>query len=156
MVSGRLDRNYRANVMRYFVARIVEPTPEEEAEWKRWVSERPPAIRNVAELFDPWSLYRMKDTGSRVTVESFSEAKDGSVTVTVAIGGDYNIVFFEREVFGVNPDNLEPCEPPPQNKATGAILSQNDVSENIDMLRVMLAPDIWETGPDGQSRRKDN
>jgi hypothetical protein len=121
------------------MARIVEPTPEQESDWKQWVSERPDVVRLVAERFDPWSLYRMKSTGQRVTLYSFSE--DGTVTVNVS--GDYNFVLFERSVFGVDPDDLEPCEVPPPNEHVGTLISHKDVEENIEGLLALIRPDLY-------------
>ena len=97
------------------MARFTEPTPEQEAGWKEWVAERPPVVRAVAERFEPWSLYRLKTTGQRVTIHSFSE--DG--TMTVLVTGDFNLLTFSRSVFGINPDDLEPCDLPAPDEFLG-------------------------------------
>ena len=123
------------------MARIQEPTPEELAGYRAWVASRPPAVRAVAERFDPWSLYRLKSTGQRVVIRSFSELVD--VTLTVLVSGDFNAIAFERAVFGINPDNLEPCEFPDPAEPVGALLTQTEVDENIDQIRVIARPDIW-------------
>lgn len=115
------------------MSRIFEPTAEQEAEWKKWVESRPKIVRKVAERFDPWSLYRMGKTGQRVTIAAFSE--DGTVRVNVS--GEHNFTLFERSVFGVNPDDLTPCDPPTANELTGAMLTPQEVDENIDVLRDM-------------------
>ena len=49
--------------------------------WSDWVAERPDNVRAVAEKLNPWTLYRLKTTGQRVTIASFSEGEDESVTV---------------------------------------------------------------------------
>lgn len=36
------------------MARIFEPTPEQEAGLAEWLATRPPRIRAVAERFPPW------------------------------------------------------------------------------------------------------
>lgn len=133
------------------MARFTEPTLAQERKWRTWVAARPEAVRKIAERFEPWSLYRMKD-GSRVTIVSFAE--DG--TVTVSLRGKYNAILFERSVFGVNPDELIPCDLPGPEEPVGAAMTDSDVVENIDDLRVMIRPDLWELGPDGKARRRDN
>ncbi len=134
------------------MARFYDPTPEEVTAWNEWVAERPPAIRDVAQRFDPWSLYRLKSSGHRVTVYSV-DASD-PVTVTVDVTGDFNAVTFERRVFGINPDDLEPCELPSPDEPVGAVMSREDVSENLDALRVAIRPDLWVMGEDGVAVRK--
>src|SRR5262245_52877430 len=109
------------------MARIHEPTSEEEAGWKEWVASRPPAVRKVAERFDPWTLYRMKSTGHRVTLYSFGEGRDGcKVSLTVNVLGAFNLVTFERRVFGIDPDDLEPCDLPEANEPVGAAFTKED------------------------------
>lgn len=131
------------------MARYAEPTPEQEKEWAEWVAELPPVVRTVAERFFPWELYRMKSTGQRVTVAAFNE--DG--TLRVDVRGDFNFVWNERSVFGIDPDDLEPCDIPPEDELTGSILTGDQVEENIDALRMLVRPDLWEIGPDGKAHR---
>jgi hypothetical protein len=134
------------------MARFYTPTSEQEEGWKEWVSERPAAVRAVAERFDPWSLYRLKSSGHRVSVYSFSEGPP--VTLTVAVLADFNAVMFERQVFGILPDDLEPCELPAENEVVGALMSQEEVEENLDALRVTVRPDLWQMSEDGTAMRK--
>lgn len=118
------------------MARFTEPTKEQLAGWKAWVAERPDNVRQVAESFEPWSLYRMKDTGQRCTLVSFGEGEDGSVTLTVNITGEFNAVIFDRSVFGVDPDSLESCDLPPKTEAVGAALTDSDdIDEFVDAVR---------------------
>lgn len=130
--------------------RIQEPTPEQEAGWKKRVSRTPKKVRAVAERFDPWSLYKMKSTGERVTVASFYE--DG--TIGVIVSGEFNFTLFDREVFGVDPGDLEPCELPGLEERTGALMTWEQVAENIAALRVAVRPDLWIMGEDGKATRK--
>jgi hypothetical protein len=52
----------------------------------------------------------MKSTGQRVTLISFGEQEDGSVTLTVAITPRFNEgMIIAHEVFGIDPDDLEDC-----------------------------------------------
>jgi hypothetical protein len=136
------------------MARIFEPTEELERGHAKFLRSLPAAVRVVAERFDPWTLYRMKSTKHYVSVMSFSEGLDDRVTLTVFVGGKYNAVLFERQVFGVDPTDLEPCEPPASDDPVGAVLTQQEVDDNIDGLRVMLAPDFWEYDKDGKAVRK--
>jgi len=137
------------------MARVMEPTAEQEAGYRAWVASRPDAVRLVAEQFDPWSLYRLKTSGHRVTVASFGEGEDGSVTLTVNVLADYNLVMFERQVFGIAPTDLEPCDLPRPDEVIGAALSQHEVTQNLDALRVIARPDLWVMDPvTGKAVRK--
>jgi len=132
------------------MARISEPTKAEERDWKRWVAKRPAVVKAICERLDPWTLYRMKPTGDRVTLYSASE--DGTVTVNVL--AEFNLTMFERRVFGIDPDDLEPCELPAPEEPVGAMLSGEEVDDNIDVLRAMARPDLWAMGDDGKAKRK--
>lgn len=134
------------------MARIEEPTKEQEAAWQQWVAERPDGLREIAERFDPWSLYRMKSTGHRVTVHGFSEGNP--VTLIVNVLGDFNAVMFERRVFGIPWDDLEPCDLPEGNEPVGATLTQDQVYEHLDALRATVRPDLWSLDGNGKAVRK--
>lgn len=134
------------------MARFHTPTAEEEKSWQDWVSERPAAVREIAERIDPWTLYRLKPGGQRVTVQSICE--DGTLTVNVL--AEFNAVTFERSVFGISRDDLEECDLPEPDEVVGALLTDQEVDENIDALRVAIRPDLWEMGPDGRACRKNN
>ncbi len=137
------------------MAKIYEPSPEEETGYKEWLAERPPNVRAVAERFDPWSLYKFKSgSNNRVVVISFQEHKDGIVTLTVRVSAQYNAVMFERDVFGIRPDDLEPCDIPSTDEPHGALLTTEEVEENIDAIRVMGRPDLWEMGADGKAHKR--
>ena len=121
------------------MARFEEPTRKQEQIWNAWVRKRPPAVRTVAERFDPWSLYRMKSSGQRVTIVSFGEHEDGSVTLTVNVTGQFNFVTFDRSVFGVDPDDLEPCDLPSKNEFLGTMLSeQKDIEAFVEAARPFI------------------
>ena len=99
------------------MARIIEPSKEMLAAWNEWVAERPESVRIVAEKFDPWTLYKLKDSGHRVTLHSISE--DGTLTVNVS--GDFNQLLFERKVFGIPPNDLDECDLPSENEKVGSL-----------------------------------
>ena len=132
------------------MARWTEPTAEEEAGWKEWVATRPDVVRKIGERLEPWQLYRLKTTGQRVTLYSISE--DG--TVTVDITGEYNAILFDRQVFGINPDDLEPCDLPDKGEVTGTMMTGEQVDDNIDLLRATIRPDLFVLDKDGIARRK--
>jgi hypothetical protein len=132
----------------------MEPTVEQEAGYREWVASRPDAVRIVAERFDPWSLYRIKSSNHKVTIVSFGVKDDGEVSLTVNVGAQFNLVMFERNVFGIDPDDLEPCDVPSEDEPAGAMLTQGQVEGNIDALRVMARPDLWVMEEHGKAIRK--
>ncbi len=101
--------------------RYVEPTDDQRQGWDAWLAERPEAVRLVAARFDPWTLYRLKPFGQRVTVQAFDEGVDGIVTLRVAVSGEFNFVTYERSVFGINPDDLEECDLPSDDERLGTM-----------------------------------
>src|SRR5579862_6161244 len=94
------------------MAHWFTPTEKEKTGYAKWVESRPAMVREVAARFAPWILYRMKSTGHRVLVKSFGEWEHG-VSLTVVVDGRFNRLAFERNVFGVEPDDLEECDLPP-------------------------------------------
>lgn len=83
--------------------------------WDEWVSSRPPVIQELCALLPPDRLYRLKSSGYRVTILSYSENK----TVTVGITEEYNFVLFNRQVFDVKPECLEECDLPNDKEPIG-------------------------------------
>lgn len=112
------------------MGRRFEPAPLQLRGWKRWCKSRPNGVRQLAERFPPWELLRMKSTGQRVFVAGINE--DG--TVSVVVSGLYNMVLHDRHVFGISPDDLEPCELPRPDEPVGAMLTGEDVENNIACL----------------------
>ena len=90
------------------MAKWIEWTDEQRAVWAEWLASRPQVIQDMAAKFPPDELYRLGSSGHRVTLYSYSE--DGTMTVNVT--GDFNFVAFDRRVFGITPDDLEPCDLP--------------------------------------------
>jgi len=88
----------------------------DQKEWKEWVDGRPVKMRAMCINLSPNRLYKMKSTGHRVMIYSFSE----DLTVTVLVSKIYNAVAFERKVFGVDPDDLEECKLPDADELTGS------------------------------------
>ena len=97
--------------------------------WSEWIDSRPKIIQDICKKLPPNRLYRMKSTGQRVYIYSYSE--DG--TVTVDITGQYNFITFDRQVFGIDPDNLEECDLPDDNEPLGTMLTEeDDVRDFVD------------------------
>lgn len=113
------------------MARFVEPTREQVIVWRKWVESRPPLVRDLARRFEPWSLYRLETTGHRVTVYSYSEDN----TVTVDVLGRFNLVKFERRVFGISPHDLFPCELPASGEPLGVMMSEAETEAFIAQQR---------------------
>jgi hypothetical protein len=113
------------------VANIWEPTDIQKSEWDEWVKARPDRIREVAERFYPWKLYRLKNSGHRVLIHSIDEPADNSEpTLKVLVTGQFNVVCFERTVFGIKPSDLEECGLPSPDEITGSLdMSIDDVKE---------------------------
>jgi hypothetical protein len=97
------------------MARYTEPTEEQLTGWREWVEQRPDGVRQLAERFNPWTLYLLKTTGQRVTIAAFDE----NGTVRVNVSGEFNLVSHERSVFGINPDDLEECDLPSADEPLG-------------------------------------
>ena len=113
------------------VAKVMIPNPQQRAGWNEWLASRPDSVRNALDGKDPWTLYRMKSSGHRVTLYSASE--DGTLTVTVS--GEHNAVAFERNVFGIQPDDLEECDLPSEDEAVGVLLNEAEQLEYVNAVR---------------------
>ena len=132
------------------MARICDVSAKDEKAYARWCKKRPAGVRELAERFPPWELFRIKSTGQRCTVAAVSE----NGTVRVDVTGEFNQVLFDRSVFGISPDDLEPCDLPAEGEIVGTALSPADVDANIDVLRVAVRPDLFVMGEDGHAIRK--
>lgn len=118
------------------MANTFDPTPEQLAGYHEWVASRPENVRPIAARFKPWELYRLKTTGHRVAVYSFGEADDGKVSLTVIVSSKYNFTMFERRVFGISPDDLEPCDLPDPMELTEALLTTDEqIHDYVDSLK---------------------
>ena len=119
------------------MARYTTPTPEQEQLWRVWLAEQPTYVATIGERFDPWSLYLLKSSNHRVTVCGFnSNSETHEVTVQVNVTGEFNVVAFDRTVFGVDPDDLGPCALPKPGERLGAILTDPAlIDEYIDLVR---------------------
>ncbi len=107
------------------MARWKELTPQEEKDWAAWLAERPACIREVATKFPPWELYLLKSSGHRVKIDSYQEPKPPTgqvrdVHFLVFVSAEFNLLAFERQVFGIPQNDLEPCDFPPHDEIVGS------------------------------------
>lgn len=110
---------------------IVEPV--DEAALKVWAESRPPIVQALIRSHPPGRLYRIKTSGHRATLYAYDE--DG--TIKVHVTGKYNLVAFDRTVFGVKPEDLEECELPGPGEILGTALTEDeDVNALIAAYRV--------------------
>jgi len=98
--------------------------------WDKWVKSRPKNIQILCKKLPPDRLYKIKSTGQRVTILSYSEDN----TVKVDITGEYNLLPFNREVFGIQPDDLEECDCP-EEEILGVTLTNKEAEDYINNLK---------------------
>lgn len=111
---------------------MAEIEPLDSEGFNEWLKDRPDSVRALAEKLPPNKLYKLKTSGHRVSLYSYSE--DG--TVAVFVSGKYNAVAFERHVFGINPDDLEECDFPLADEKVGAFLGpDDDIPGYLEFLR---------------------
>jgi hypothetical protein len=96
------------------------PQGERLKAWEEWLASRPDAVRAVLERIKPWKLYRLKTTGHRVVVSCVDEEVGGGISLKVIVSGQFNVVAFERTVFGIDPDDLEECDLPAPGEPLGS------------------------------------
>ena len=114
------------------MAKVIEWSKEQKKAWEEWVASRPQIIKDLCDLYPPYNLYRLKSSGHRVTLYSYSE--DGTVTVNVS--GEYNAVMFDWQVFGIKPEDLEECDLPKHDEVLGtALAEEEDVIKFVDRIR---------------------
>jgi hypothetical protein len=76
--------------------------------WYKALSEK---VRERVDAYPPTKKYRMKETGRIITLVSYDEELNGECnSATVEVSYDDNPgLLFERRVFGVKFDELEPA-----------------------------------------------
>ena len=100
--------------------------------WDAWVESRPPIVQEMCAMLPPDRLYLLKTSGHRVTLISYSENR----TVTVDVTGEFNALSFDRQVFGIKPEDLEECDLPGDDEPLGTMLTErDDVEAFIDAIR---------------------
>lgn len=94
-------------------------------EFEEWKNSRPKIVKEMIEKYPPNLLYLYKPTNHRVTIYSYSE--DGTATINCT--GEYNKIMFGRQVFGIDPNNLEECDLPADDEELGEILTEREDQE---------------------------
>jgi hypothetical protein len=93
------------------MARWMTPTKKEVSDMKAKFKDRPRHVRAVFNRLDFFELYLLKTTGYRVKLCAIED--DGSVTV--GVGHLYNDIPYSSVMFGIDPDDLEPCDLPTED-----------------------------------------
>lgn len=73
------------------------------AKGQAWLETRPPVVRDVAERFPPWHLYRLTTTGQNARIVAYAE----NGTVRCDCWHDWAPEFTLVNVFGIDPNTLE-------------------------------------------------
>ena len=110
-------------------------TAKGQKEMDEWIVSKPPIIRDMFRNFPADRLYRLKTTDHRCTILGYSE--DG--TMTVNITGEYNYVVFDRNVFGIKPENLKECDlPDPDEKLGTEIKDRKNVDQYLETMKSIV------------------
>jgi hypothetical protein len=83
-----------------------------------WVESLPEVVQPMVRSKPPHLLYNYE--GRRVTIHSYGE--DG--TVTVNITGEFNLISFSRQVFGIPYTELTECAGPEADETLGDMCTQ--------------------------------
>lgn len=107
-------------------------------EWWDWVGTLPENVQELCRKYPQNKLYRLKSTGHRVTIYSYS--KNGTLTVNVT--GQYNLITFERQVFNVSPGDIEECDLPGDDEELGVMLTEEgEIDKFINFIKSEIALD---------------
>lgn len=99
----------------------MEPTPEQQKSWDDWKAAQPPHVQEMANRFDPWTLFRLKN-GPRVYVMGYDVDKETqAVSLIVDIDARFNCVVLEHLLSGVPPEDLTECELPGPDERVGTL-----------------------------------
>lgn len=125
------------------MAQLPGWTAEQDRYHAEWLAERPQVIKDLVARVPPDRLYRLASTGHRVFLYSYSE----NGTVTVAVTGQFNLVAFERRVFGIRPEELEECDLPGPDEPVGSLDLPVDLVKRLLQGEVgaacVVCKDVW-------------
>lgn len=108
----------------------------DEVNFTEWLAERPEVVKQLAAQFRPDRLYLLKTTGHRVTIAGYNEGN----TLIVNVTGEFNKIMFDRQVFGIPPEDLEECDLPAEDEELGTQLTeQKDIEAFINQVRMAEA-----------------
>ena len=66
------------------------------------------------------------------------------LSLTVSVLGKYNRIDFERDVFGIDPKELTPCDLPKADEPLGVYVPEEILPGYLDIIRLHIRPDLWE------------
>lgn len=116
------------------MANIYEPDETIMRGYNNLLEELSVNEREIMEKYPPWKLYRLKSSGHMVEIIAIGTYEDG-VKFRVDISGKYNCVMFERQVFGIDPNDLEECDLP--DGPTGVLFTEDeDIAKVIDSMKL--------------------
>lgn len=126
------------------MANWYTPTEEVLALWKSWLADHE-EVRELAEQFPPWKLFKLNN--QRVFVVGYEEhgapcascgkTGDGHGALKVAVTGMLNMVSLAREVNGVHPEELAECELPDPLDLVGCMLSEEQQALLFEEIKVV-------------------
>lgn len=108
------------------MAKIRELT----GEWHKWIKTRPLVIQELAKRIPSDRLYLLKTSNHRVEIYGYVEDN----TLIVSVLGKWNKVMFERNVFGIKPEDLEECDLPLSDEKVGVMLTQEEGEQYVERL----------------------
>lgn len=110
------------------MALLENYTADELKALNKWIKQLPKSCRKIAEKYPPTKLYFDKSCKLRVVIISYYE----NGTVGTSVLGKYNLITFERNVFGVQPGDLSECDLPSPNEKVGVLLTdEKDIKDFI-------------------------
>jgi hypothetical protein len=89
------------------MARWMNPTRKDVLDISAKFKDRPRHVRAIAKKIDFFSLYWLRPVDSHVIC---GVEDDGSITVSAT--REYNDLVYDVLIFGVDPEDLQPCELP--------------------------------------------
>lgn len=94
--------------------RLYEPAIDAESRHNEGVKNFPNPLARQIKKLDPWCLYVLRTTGQRVLIKEYSvDGKKLSLKVSVYPEYNDNNPMQNRDVFGIDPKDLELCDPAP-------------------------------------------
>jgi hypothetical protein len=89
-------------------------------QWREFKELMPSTLRAIAEQYPPNKLFLLKPFNRRVTVSGYAD----NGTLDVMITGEFNRIFFARNVRGVEPHELEECDFPHPSEKLGDLSAE--------------------------------
>lgn len=117
----------------------MKELPFDKPGYEAWLKTVPPEIRELAEKYPPWFLYRDSATGYRAVIHAYTPK--GKVRCHFLAA--FNKIDFERDVHDMDPAQLTPCEPPDENEEVGLTIPPEDTNTYIAVRRAQMMLETW-------------